>query len=162
MQTSPSQTDSFWMHIALRLARQGAALGEVPVGAIVVLDGRLVGANFNQREGPGRALGHAELGAIEQANQRLHRWRLNDCTLYVTLEPCLMCAGAIVQSRLGRVVYGARDAKAGAVESLYRVLDDERLNHRPEVCSGVEAQACSQILSDFFRKLRRQDGAPPA
>ncbi len=149
-----SPEDEKYMARALELAFDAARLDEVPVGAVVVHNGRIVGEAFNLREQEAVATKHAELMAIEAACKRLGAWRLSDCILYVTLEPCLMCAGAIINSRINRVVYGARDPKAGAVESLYKVLNDKRLNHRPEVQSGLLEKECGQILSEFFRAKR--------
>ena len=142
------------MQLALAEAMSAQNRGEVPVGAIVALEGRVVGRGQNVRESERRPTGHAEILAIEEASEALGRWRLSGCTLYVTLEPCLMCAGAIVNARLDRVVYGARDPKAGAVESLYSVLGDPRLNHRPEVLGGVLAEKCGQLLTQFFQTQR--------
>lgn len=147
--------DQQMMHEALRLAGAAAQIGEVPVGAVVVFKGEVVGRGQNRRESEKQATHHAEILAIKEACSKLGRWRLEGCTLYVTLEPCVMCAGAIVNSRLERVVYGARDSKGGAVESLYQILSDSRLNHRPEVLGGVLAPDCGQILSDFFRERRK-------
>jgi tRNA(adenine34) deaminase len=152
--------DREWMLDALLEAQRAADLGEVPVGALVVHQEKVVGRGFNQRESLHSAIRHAEISAIEDANQNLKRWRLHDCTLYVTLEPCLMCAGAIVQSRLGRVVFGAQDPKAGAVISLYQTLQDPRLNHRPQVLGGVAASLCGEKLSHFFSQLRKQKAIP--
>ncbi len=159
MHNSPDQDiDTGFMRQALELARQAAALGEVPVGAVIVAEGQIVAQAYNQRESRPSALAHAEIDAISEACKRLGRWRLSGCTLYVTLEPCVMCAGAIVQARIDRVVFGARDPKAGAVESLYQVLQDTRLNHRPVVTSGVLGAECGQFLSEFFRQRRTQPG----
>lgn len=154
-----TEQDIDHMRYALELARRAELRGEVPVGALVIGINEsgatvVVAEAFNERETLASPLAHAELTAIAAASSKLGRWRLSGCTLYVTLEPCVMCAGAIVQSRVDRVVYGARDPKAGAVESLYQVLADTRLNHRPQVTGGVLATECSQILSDFFRKRR--------
>lgn len=148
--------DSLWMRRAIRLAMDAAEQDEVPVGAIVVHQNRIIGSGFNQREQLNDPTAHAEMIAITQAASSLQSWRLNDCTLYVTLEPCPMCAGAILQSRMTRVVYGARDPKAGAVDSLYRLLSDSRLNHMTEVTDGVLANECGAMLSDFFLEKRRQ------
>lgn len=139
---------------ALALAEQAASLGEVPVGAVVVLDGQVVGRGFNRREVDHDPLSHAELLAIAEASRHLQRWRLSDATLYVTLEPCTMCAGALIQARLKRLVFGAMDPKAGAVGSLYDVLKDERHNHRVEVVGGVLEAESSRLLKDFFVALR--------
>lgn len=142
------------MALALAEASQAAAEDEVPIGAVIVHDGQVVGAAHNQREQLRDPTAHAEMIAITQAAGALNSWRLSECTLYVTLEPCSMCAGAIVQSRIKRVVYGADDPKAGAVRSLYQLLEDSRLNHRCEVVSGVKAEECGQVLSEFFQQKR--------
>jgi len=143
-----------FMTQALTLAKKAQALGEVPVGAIIVFENQIVGEGFNLRESEKHPLAHAEKIAIEEAAKKLGRWRLTGCTLYVTLEPCVMCAGAIVNSRLDQVVYGAKDPKAGAVESLYQILADTRLNHRSLVTSGVMQEECSAVLKTFFAQLR--------
>ncbi len=148
--------DVFFMQRALDLARRAAAWGDVPVGAVVVRDGRIVGEGANVRERDADPTGHAEIVALREACRTAGRWRVDGATLYVTLEPCPMCAGALVAARLARVVYGATDPKGGAVRTLYRICDDERLNHRLEVAGGVLAEPCGAILSDFFRRARRQ------
>jgi tRNA(adenine34) deaminase len=145
-----------YMHHALREAERAMSENEVPVGAVVVHEGRLIAAAHNQREQLHDATAHAEMIAITQASEALASWRLTDCTLYVTLEPCPMCAGAILQARVPRLVYGAIDPKAGAVDSLYRLLGDSRLNHRTDVVSGVLAGPCGEILTRFFRAQREQ------
>lgn len=145
-----------YMQLALREAERAMAEDEVPVGAVIVHQGRVIGAAHNQREQLRDATAHAEMVAVTQASEALGSWRLTDCTLYVTLEPCPMCAGAILQARVPRLVYGAADPKAGAVDSLYRLLDDERLNHRTDVVSGVLAGPCGEILTRFFRAQREQ------
>lgn len=142
------------MQRALELARAAGARGEVPVGAVVVKDGKIVGEGANAREQANDALRHAEMDAIGAACKALGSWRLTGCTLYVTLEPCLMCAGAIWQARLDKVVYGASDPKAGAMGSLYKVHEDARLNHRLPVETGVLADECGRILKDFFKARR--------
>lgn len=143
-----------WMRLALDEARQAVEEDEVPVGAVVVAAGRIVASAHNQREQLADPTAHAEMIAVTQAAAALGSWRLDGCTLYVTLEPCPMCAGAILQARVPRVVWGAADPKAGAVESLYRMFDDARLNHRVEHVGRVLASECGQILSDFFRGKR--------
>ena len=148
--------DVAWMRRALALAEQARALGEVPVGAIVVHDGVVVGEGYNRREIDGDPLAHAELAAIAAASATLGRWRLSGCTLVVTLEPCFMCAGALVNARVDRLVYGAIDPKAGAVCSLGHVCDDARLNHRLAITAGVLADECSAVLTSFFAALRRR------
>ena len=142
------------MREALGLAKQAAQNDEVPVGAVVVKDGKIIGRGKNKREDQQSAISHAEIEAITEANKTLGSWRLEDCDLYVTLEPCPMCAGAIFQARMKRVYYGAPDPKAGAVDSLFSLLSDSRLNHQVEVHSGILKEECSSILKDFFRKLR--------
>ncbi|MFD5797519.1 tRNA adenosine(34) deaminase TadA [Streptomyces diastatochromogenes] len=141
------------MRLALDEAELAVRGGDVPVGAVVLSpDGTTVlGAGHNEREATGDPTAHAEVLAIRQAATRLGEWRLSGCTLVVTLEPCTMCAGALVQSRVDRVVYGARDDKAGAAGSLWDVVRDRRLNHRPEVIEGVLAEDCARILTEFFR-----------
>lgn len=143
-----------YMNMALEQAAAAAEQDEVPVGAIIVCQNRVVAAAYNQREMLKDPTAHAEMIAITQAAESLQSWRLEDCTLYVTLEPCPMCAGAIVQARIPRVVYGASDAKAGAVNSLYELLSDSRLNHQAEVISGIESARCGKILSEFFQSKR--------
>ncbi len=145
--------DEKFMLAALRLARRAAGEGEVPVGCVVVKDGVIVGRGRNRRETGRSATAHAELRAIENACKRLGGWRLWECELYVTLEPCPMCAGAIVNSRIRRVVYGASDPKAGAAGSVLDLFSFP-LNHRPEVVSGVMAEECSAELKKFFAGLR--------
>ena len=143
-----------WMRLALDEARAAAAEDEVPVGAVVVAAGRVVGSGHNQREQLADPTAHAEMIAITQAAAALGSWRLEGCTLYVTLEPCPMCAGAILQARVPQVVWGAPDPKAGAVESLYRLFEDTRLNHRVTHVGHVLADECGRLLSEFFRGKR--------
>ena len=145
------------MALALELADEAASAGEVPVGAIVVVEGQVLGKGRNQREGVGDPLGHAELLAISEASKATGSWRLPRSTLYVTLEPCPMCAGAILQARVERVVFGCRDPKTGAVRSLYAMLEDPRLPHRAQVIEGILGDDCQRRLQDFFQALRRQD-----
>lgn len=142
-----------YMREALSLAREAAQEGEVPVGCVIVKDGEIIGRGRNRREEKQRTSSHAEMEAIAQANERLRSWRLDGCTLYVTLEPCPMCAGAIVNARIRRVVFGARDPKAGCFGS---VSDFTALpfNHHPEVTGGVLAEECAEELSAFFQRLR--------
>lgn len=149
-----SLDDRKWMLHALRLAKKAAAKGEVPIAALVVGPDGLISWAINTRERQQTPLGHAELFAIHKASQKKHSWRLNECTLYVTLEPCVMCAGAIQQARFKRVVFGAPDPKGGGVSSLYHILNDSRLNHQVEVTSGVLASECSALLQDFFQNRR--------
>ncbi|TWT47291.1 tRNA adenosine(34) deaminase TadA [Botrimarina hoheduenensis] len=146
--------DQLYMQRALDEARAAAAEGEAPVGAVIVSRGEIIAAAHNLRETLRDPTAHAEMIAITQAAESLGAWRLEGCTLYVTLEPCPMCAGAIVQARVPRVVYGAIDPKAGAAQSLYQLLTDERLNHRVDVTAGVLAEPCGEILREFFRARR--------
>lgn len=143
-----------WMRLALDLAQQAFEEQEVPVGAIIVHKDRVIGTGYNQREQLRDPTAHAEMIAITQAAEALGSWRLLDCTLYCTLEPCPMCAGAIVQARLPRVIYGTTDPKAGACHSLYSITDDARLNHRAVVLSGVLMADCKALLQDFFAAQR--------
>lgn len=149
------RTDVEYMRMALRLAAKAGSLGEVPVGAVAVWDGRVVGAGFNRREMGKNALAHAELEAINAACRKLGGWRLHRCDLYVTLEPCPMCAGAIINARIRRVIIGAQDPKAGCFGS---VCDFTAFpfNHKPEIITGVAGEECAQILRDFFHRLREQ------
>jgi tRNA(adenine34) deaminase len=149
-----ARPDERWMRLALEEARAAAAEDEVPVGAIVVASGRVIASAHNQREQLSDPTAHAEMIALTQAAAQLGSWRLEQCTLYVTLEPCPMCAGAILQARVPRVVWGAADPKAGAVESLYRLFEDSRLNHRVDHVGRVLADDCGRILTEFFRGKR--------
>ncbi|WP_040979074.1 tRNA adenosine(34) deaminase TadA [Oceanobacillus jeddahense] len=148
--------DEKYMAAALQEARRAWILNEVPIGAVVVKDGEIIGRGFNLRESMQTTLTHAELLAIQDANQKVGSWRLEDCTLYVTLEPCPMCAGAIVQSRVKRVVYGASDPKAGCAGTLMNLLEEPRFNHQVEVKSGVLEPQCSTVLKNFFKELRQK------
>jgi tRNA(adenine34) deaminase len=150
-----SEHDDTYMNVCLDLARQAAAAGDVPVGAVVVIDGQIIGRGFNVREGCADPTGHAEIIALRQAAEHLGHWRVLDSTLYVTLEPCAMCAGALVNARVSRLVYGCLDPKAGAVDSLFSIPTDARLNHRLVVQGGVRADECSELLSGFFQERRR-------
>jgi tRNA(adenine34) deaminase len=146
--------DERFMHVALSEARRCLEWDDVPIGAVVVRDGEAIAAAGNQRERLGDPTAHAEVVALRAAAERVGRWRLDGCTLYVTLEPCAMCAGALVLARVDRVVFGADDPKAGFAGSLGNLLADERLNHRPEVARGVLAEACGEVLRGFFRSRR--------
>jgi tRNA(adenine34) deaminase len=148
--------DEAFMQQALALAREAEALGEVPVGAVAVHEGRIVGTGFNRREVDRSPLAHAELLALDAAARALGAWRLTGVTLYVTLEPCAMCAGALVQSRVTRLVFGARDPKAGAVGSLYNLAEEPRHNHRLQVMSGILADESRLLLKGFFERLREK------
>ena len=142
------------MTAALDEARRALDHDDVPVGAVVLHDGNIVAARHNEREKTNDPTAHAEVLALRDAAARLGRWRLNDCTLVVTLEPCVMCAGALLSARIGTLVYGAADLKAGATASLYNVCADSRLNHNPPVVHGVLAAECEALLQQFFRSLR--------
>jgi tRNA(adenine34) deaminase len=148
--------DEKFMRHAMNEARKAAQKGEVPVGAVVVKDGKIVGRGHNLTESKQSALTHAELMALNKASKKVKSWRLNDCDLYVTLEPCTMCAGAIVLSRIRNLYYGTTDPKAGAVESTIRVLDNPKLNHRVKLNGGILKEECSKVLSDFFKEVRRK------
>ena len=153
------EDDIKYMQMALAEARKAYQRAEVPIGAVVVCNDQVVGRGFNLREQTQDPTSHAEMIALREAAKNEASWRLEDCQLYVTLEPCPMCAGAILQSRIKRLVYGASDPKAGAVRSLYQLLDDHRFNHQVEVEAGVLEKESAQLLKDFFRELRqRKDG----
>ena len=148
--------DFFFMREAIREAEKAAAAGEIPVGALVVRDDGIIARGRNERLIRQNPLLHAEMAALQGAAETLESWRLDGCTLYVTLEPCVMCAGAIVQCRLPRVVFGARDPKAGAAGSLYDILRDRRMYHRCAVTSGILSDICASMLSEFFRSKRNR------
>ena len=149
------QDDEKWMKVALELARQAGEKDEVPVGAVLIdSEGKKIAQGHNLRENLQSSLGHAELLAVHRASKSKKSWRLNGATLYVTLEPCLMCAGALLQSRVKRVVFGAYDPKGGAFGTLYNVAQDKRLNHQIEVVGGVLAEESAQLLKNFFRARR--------
>jgi tRNA(adenine34) deaminase len=152
--------DENWMRLALDLARGAGLRGEVPVGCVIVVDGVLVGQGFNQREALQDPSAHAEILALRQAAAAVGFWRLDGATAYVTLEPCPMCAGALVNARVARLVFGARDPKAGYCGSLHDTVQDQRLNHRLVVTEGVLQEACGAVLSDFFRDLRARRATP--
>jgi tRNA(adenine34) deaminase len=149
-----SQTDEYWMSRALEMAQQAKHIGEIPVGVVIISDGQIVSEAFNEKEQNADATAHAEILAIQRASKRMGRWRLHGCTMYVTLEPCLMCLGAIISARLDRLVYGALDKKAGAVESTYNLSETNHFNHYPKLASGVLSQECSHIIKNFFEELR--------
>ncbi len=145
-----------YMREAIAEAKKAWELKEVPIGAVVVRDGEIVGRGYNLRETGKDPTLHAEMIAIREASEKLGGWRLIGCTLYVTLEPCPMCAGAIVQSRIEQVVYGATDPKAGCAGTLMNLLDEARFNHQVPIVAGVLQEECSQLLKDFFRSLRKK------
>ena len=145
------------MCLAIEQAKIAEENGDVPIGAVIVYKEQIIGRAYNQREQLKDPTAHAEVIALTQAAAALENWHLNGCTMYVTLEPCPMCAGALVLSRMDRLVYGCDDPKTGAVKSLYNLVQDERLNHRLEVTPGVLADECSQLLQEFFEKRRAED-----
>ncbi len=153
--------DERWMEYALREAEQAYKRKEVPVGAVIIHDSRIIGKGYNQIESLQDPTAHAEMIAITAAATYLESRRLEDCTLYVTLEPCAMCAGAIVQARIPRVVFGAFDPKAGACGTLYNLVQDDRLNHRVELAGGVMADRCGELLKEFFTKVRGEEMGKP-
>lgn len=151
------QADEFWMKMALELAQKAAEKDEVPVGAVLIdSEGKKIAQGFNLRESLHTSLGHAEILALHRASKLKKSWRLLDTTLYVTLEPCLMCAGALIQSRVKRVVFGAYDPKGGAFGTLYNVAQDKRLNHQIEVVGGFMEHECAQLLKNFFKMKRNR------
>jgi tRNA(adenine34) deaminase len=156
MQNESQNLDVQWMREAIAEARKAEAIAEVPIGAIIVKNGEIIGRGHNLRETNADPTAHAEMIAIKEASQTLEAWRLTDCELYVTLEPCPMCAGAILQSRIRRVIFGAHDPKAGCCGTLMNLLQDDRFNHITEVTSGVLEEECASLLTNFFRALRKK------
>ncbi len=150
----PNERDLFYMQEAIAQAKLAEQIGEVPIGAVIVQNDQIVSKAYNKRESLQQASAHAEFLAIEEACAQIGSWRLSDCTLYVTLEPCPMCAGAIIQSRIKRLVFGASDPKAGCCGTLMNLVEDARFNHRAEVVRGVLADECGQLLTTFFKNLR--------
>jgi tRNA(adenine34) deaminase len=151
-----SKEDEKYIRAAIEAARIAEENGDVPIGAVIVYKDRIIARAYNQREQLQDPTAHAEIVALTQAAEFVGSWRLEGCTMYVTLEPCCMCAGALVLARMDRLVYGCDDPKAGACKSLYNIVQDERLNHRLEVTAGVLAQDCSTILQDFFQGRRNE------
>ena len=143
-----------YMREAMVEAKKAEAINEVPIGAVIVRDGEIIGRGYNQRETTNRAITHAEMIAIDEANQTINNWRLENCALFVTLEPCVMCSGAIVLSRIPNVYYGASDFKGGTAGTLMNLLEEDQFNHQSYVESGILQEECSEMLSAFFRKLR--------
>lgn len=152
-------TDQEYMQLAMAEAEKAAAEGEIPIGAVLVYNGEVIAAAHNQRELSHDATAHAEILVIRQACQKLQRWRLTGCSLYVTVEPCSMCSGAIINSRIDRVVYGCPDIKAGGAESIFNILTNGNLNHQVEVISGVCEQSCADIMKSFFQRRRAENKA---
>ncbi len=147
------RNDSYYINLAYKEALKALAIDEVPIGAVIVLDGKVIARGYNKRETKNNALAHAEIVAINKACKKLNSWRLEDATLYVTLEPCAMCAGAIIQSRIKNVVYGAYDYRFGAHKSIINLFD-VKFNHMVNVKGGVEEEKCSKLIKDFFKQLR--------
>ena len=147
-----------YMKEALKQAKKALALGEVPIGCVIVHEGKVIGRGYNRRNTDKSTLAHAEIMAIRKASKIIGDWRLEDCTLYVTLEPCQMCAGAIVQARIPRVVIGTMNAKAGCAGSVINILQMEQFNHQVEVTKGVLADECKEMMQSFFKKLRESKG----
>ena len=145
-----------YMKAAIREAKKAWALGEVPIGCVIVQNDRIIARGYNRRNTEGNTLAHAELTAIKKASKKTGDWRLEDCTIYITLEPCQMCAGAIVQARIPKVVIGAMNPKAGCAGSILDLLQEKRFNHQVDKVIGVLQEQCSQMMQDFFRELRRQ------
>ena len=143
-----------FMKLALKEAKKALLLDEVPIGCVIIKDGKVIARGFNHRENKQMVISHAEIEAIQKANKKLKSWRLVDCDIYVTLEPCIMCMGAIIQARLANVFYGANDLKGGAVESSINVLEAKNINHHPHVEGGVLKEECSKLLSDYFKNKR--------
>ena len=145
-----------FMKEAIRQAKKAYALGEVPIGCVIVYDGKIIGRGYNRRNTDKNTLSHAELNAIRKASKKLGDWRLEGCTMYVTLEPCQMCAGALVQSRIDEVVIGSMNPKAGCAGSVLNLLEVEKFNHQVKITRGVLEEECSRMLTDFFRELREK------
>lgn len=151
--------DERFMRAALAQAKKALALDEVPIGCVIVYEGRIIARGYNRRNTDKNTLSHAELNAIRKASRRLGDWRLEGCTIYITLEPCQMCAGAIVQARVTRAVIGSMNAKAGCAGSVFNLLQAPQFNHQVDVTRGVMAEECGRMLSDFFRELRQKKKA---
>lgn len=156
LQGTCMESHEFYMKEAIRQARKAAKLDEVPIGCVITCEGRIIARGYNRRNTDKSTLAHAEISAIKKASKVIGDWRLEDCTLYVTLEPCQMCAGAIVQARIPRVVIGAMNAKAGCAGSVYNLLNEPRFNHQVEVVYDVLREECTNMLSSFFSDLRKK------
>ncbi len=151
--------DEKYMRMALAQAKKAEAIDEVPIGCVIVHEGKVIARGYNRRNAEHSVLAHAEIAAIKKAGKKLGDWRLEECTIYITLEPCQMCAGAIVQARIPRAVIGSMNPKAGCAGSLYNILQDQRFNHQVEVARGVLDEVCSDLLSSYFRELRQKKKA---
>lgn len=158
MNTKKFTEDEKYMYEAIKLARRAARIEEVPIGCVIVYEGKIIAKGYNRRNTDKSTLAHAEIMAIRKASKIIGDWRLEDCTLYVTLEPCQMCAGAIVQARIPRVVIGTMNAKAGCAGSVINILQMEQFNHQVEVTKGVLADECKEMMQSFFKKLRESKG----
>ena len=145
-----------FMKEAIKEAKKAELIDEVPIGCVIVKDDKIVARGHNVRETKKTPLGHAEIVAIDKASKKLNRWRLDDCDIYITVEPCIMCSGAIIQSRIRHIYYGARDLKGGAIESSINVLEAKNINHHPEVTSGILEEECSNIISQYFKRKREK------
>ena len=150
------ECDEKYMRCCIREAQKAASLGEVPIGCVIVYEGKIIGRGYNRRTTDKTVLGHAEITAIRKACRKMGDWRLEGCTIYITLEPCQMCAGAIVQARIPRVVIGAMNPKAGCAGSVLNLLQVPRFNHQAEITTGILREECSELLSGFFRELRQE------
>lgn len=148
--------DEYYMREALKLAKEAYDIDEVPIGAVIVHKGEIIGRGFNKRNTLANPLGHAEIIAINEAAQYLDDWRIEECTMYVTVEPCPMCSGAIVQARIPRVVFGARNKKAGCAGSVINLLQIDALNHQVDITEGVLQEECSSIMTEFFKRFRKK------
>ena len=146
-----------FMKEAIREAKKAEALDEVPIGCVIVKDNKIIARGHNVRETKNNPIGHAEMIAISKASKKLNSWRLNDCDLYVTIEPCIMCSGAIIQSRIKTIYYGAKDYKGGALGSSINVMDAENINHHPEIVGGVLEKECSSLVSNYFKAKREKN-----
>ncbi len=149
--------DEKYMRAAINQAKRGKSIGEVPIGCVIVYDGKIIGRGYNKRKTKKTTLAHAEIEAIAKAGKVIKDWRLEDCDIYITLEPCQMCAGAIVQARMRRCIIGCRNPKAGCAGSVLNILQNDSFNHRVELTEGVMEEECSALLTDFFRDLRARN-----
>ena len=145
-----------FMKEAIKEAKKAELIDQVPIGCVIVKDDKIVARGHNVRETKKTPLGHAEIVAIDKASKKLNRWRLDDCDIYITVEPCIMCSGAIIQSRIRHIYYGARDLKGGAIESSINVLEAKNINHHPEVTFGILEEECSNIISQYFKRKREK------
>ena len=149
------RTKEYFMRLALKEANKAKEIDEVPIGCVIVKNDKIIARGFNHRENKNLVSSHAEIEAITKANKKLNSWRLEDCDIYITLEPCLMCIGAIIQARIKNIYYGARDLKGGAIESSICALEAKNINHHPHVESGILEKECSEIISNYFKTKRK-------